>query len=108
MTTMPINRKTGPPEELAIEIMNYFLRNPNAADDLHGIAGFRLLDEAIYRHVAQVNDALEWLVGRGWLTKMSSTSSHPIFALNTAARTQAEAFVARSNQAGSADHEEES
>lgn len=108
MTTMPpIKRETGPPEELAIEILHYFLRNPNAADDLHGIAGFRLLDEAIYRHVEQVNVALEWLVARGWLTKMSSTSSHPIFTLNTAARPQAEAFVAaRSNPP--ADHEEES
>jgi len=91
---MSMNRKTRAQPDLAAEIMNYFLRNPNAADDLHGIAGFRLLDEAIYRHVAHVSEALEWLVSVGWLNKMSSTSSNPIFTLNTAARIEAEQFVA--------------
>jgi hypothetical protein len=74
--------------------MNYFLRNPNAADDLHGIAGFRLLDQAIYRHVADVSDALEWLVSVGWLNKRTSASSTPIFSLNKSARREAEKFVA--------------
>ena len=81
-------------EELAMEIMSYFLRNPSAADDLHGIAGFRLLDEAIYRHVARVSDALEWLVSVGWLDKITPASSNPVFTLNAAARTQVEQFIA--------------
>ncbi|MGH9382804.1 MAG: hypothetical protein ACRD2N_00710 [Vicinamibacterales bacterium] len=95
-----MNGKPRAQRELAIEIMSYFLRNPNAADDLHGIAGFRLLDEAIYRHVAHVSDALEWLVSVGWLIKMESTSSDPIFSLNAAARREAEEFVAGRSRPG--------
>jgi hypothetical protein len=74
--------------------MCYFLRNPDAADDLHGIAGFRLLDQMIYRHVTDVSEALEWLVSVGWLTKTRSASSGSIFSLNQASRDQVEAFVA--------------
>jgi hypothetical protein len=74
--------------------MCYFLRNPDAADDLHGIAGFRLLDQTIYRHVTDVSEALEWLVSVGWLTKTTSASSGSTFSLNKASRDQVEAFVA--------------
>jgi hypothetical protein len=73
--------------------MSYFLRNPSAADDLYGIACFRLPDQVIYQHVTEVSEALEWLVSNGWLKKMTSTSSSPIFTLNASSRRAAEKFV---------------
>jgi hypothetical protein len=79
---------------MAIGIMKYFLRNPKAADDLHGIACYRLPSQVIYQHVADVSDALDWLVSLGWLNKIKSASSSPIFSLNASRRSEAEQFVA--------------
>jgi len=79
---------------MAIGIMQYFLRNPKAADDLYGIACYRLPSQVIYHHVADVSDALDWLVSLGWLNKVTSASSSPIFSLNASRRGEAETFVA--------------
>ena len=89
-----MTRKPGAPRRVAVRIMSYFLRNPGAADDLYGIACFRLPDQVIYQHVTEVSDALEWLVSNGWLRKVRAASSTPMFTLNTAARRDAEQFVA--------------
>jgi len=74
--------------------MEYFLRNPKAADDLYGIASYRLPEQVIYQHVTEVSDALDWLVSVGWLNKTASASSSPIFSFNAASRRDVEMFVA--------------
>lgn len=88
---MTKKRQTHP--DIAIEIVDYFLRNANAADDLEGIVRFRLLDQAIFRCVSEVSETLEWLVSAGLLNKTTTISSGPIFSLNELKRNQAEKFV---------------
>jgi hypothetical protein len=73
--------------------MEYFLRNPKAADDLYGIASYRLPEQVIYQHVTEVSEALDWLVSVGWLNKMTSANRSPIFSLNAASRPEVEKFV---------------
>ena len=53
----PLNR------DMAREILNYFVRNPHAADTLEGVARWRLMDEMIRRKLDETEAALECLVG---------------------------------------------
>lgn len=94
--------KVGHPD-MAVDILEYFIRNPDAADDLEGIARFRLLDQIIYRHVGEVGDALNWLVASGLLTRTKAPHSEPLYSLNRTRRADAESFVARCKSNGIAD-----
>jgi hypothetical protein len=52
------------PESLK-ELLNYFLRNPDAADTLEGIVRWRLIEERVRRGVEEVDQVLAWLVETG-------------------------------------------
>ena len=80
-------------ENLAREILAYFLRNPQCADDLHGITRWRLLDQMIHHALHDTRDALDILVTEGYLTKESITGADPIFRLNSDRQTDALTFV---------------
>jgi hypothetical protein len=80
-------------ENLAREILAYFLRNPHSADDLHGITRWRLLDQMIHHALHDTRAALDLLVQQGYLTKESITGSDPIFRLNADRQTEALSFV---------------
>jgi hypothetical protein len=86
--------KTTP--EIAMEILSYFLRNPNAADDLEGIAQWRLPDERINRSVDETLRGVEWLVREGFLSRVQSTGTAPLFLLRAEARARAESLLAQS------------
>lgn len=83
------------PEEprLAREILRYFLRNEDAADDLEGIARWRLLEEAVYRRVDDAAQAVEWLVAHGLLHADVTASGGRIFSLEGSNRQRAEELV---------------
>jgi len=66
----------------AKEVLEYFVRNPQAVDTLEGIARWRLLREAVYRGVIETAEALDWLVAEGFLDETATTSSKPIYSLN--------------------------
>ena len=80
-------------EELAREILAYFLRNPQCVDDLKGIAKLRLIDEMIHRAVRETSEAIEWLVAKGYLEASAPTGADRIFRLNKKKRDQARHFV---------------
>jgi len=80
-------------ERLIREILGYFVRNPNAADSLEGVAHWRLLDETIHRTVAETGSALERLVAEGYLQRVPVPGSAHIYTLNPQKRKQAEQFV---------------
>ncbi|MGH9447102.1 MAG: hypothetical protein ACRD3O_15410 [Terriglobia bacterium] len=85
------------PEERAGEadVLGYFLRNPQASDDLEGVARWRLPSEVIHRSVEETSLALERLVQDGFLLKLASLGSEPRFCLNWKKRQEAEALLAR-------------
>src|SRR5215212_5045494 len=82
-------------ESLAREILNYFLRNPQSADDLEGVARWRLLDETVRGTLAETSRALDWLVSRGYLKKAPLPGSAHLYSLNRQMRRAAERFIKR-------------
>jgi len=87
------SRETEP--ERAREVLNYFLRHPQAADTLEGIARWRLMQEALQRGVEETSRALEWLVSKGFLREVSKPYSSPIYSLNHEETAKAEEFLAQ-------------
>ena len=59
--------------KLTREILNYFLRSPHAADNLEGIARWRLLEERIQRTVEETKESLDWLLEEGYLVRRPPT-----------------------------------
>jgi hypothetical protein len=76
-----------------MEVLSYFMRNPQAADNLEGIARWRLQDEIIRRKVEETRRALAWLVERGFLSENASGRADPIFTLNRAKIAEAREFL---------------
>jgi hypothetical protein len=75
------------------EVLAYFVRHPHAADDLEGIARWRLLETAVRTRVQATNDALESLVGRGFLESVPTAGGTTVFRLNAAAGDEIRAFL---------------
>ena len=87
-----------PPEKkIASEILNYFVRNPHAADSLEGVARWRLMDEVIRRKLDETEAALEWLVAQGYLTTSISPGGTATFSLNPERAGEARKFLARAS-----------
>src|SRR5215472_5397679 len=75
------------------DVLRYFTRNPMAADTIEGVTRWRLLDERIERNIAQVSQAIEWLVSRGFLVREFASPSTSIFRLNQREREGARRFL---------------
>lgn len=80
-------------EEVAKQVLRYFLRNPQSADSLEGVARWRLLEERIHHTLVETQSALEQLVADGYLRVVSVSGSENIYTLNTTKRKEAEEFV---------------
>lgn len=85
-------------DEIAEDLLSYFLRNPQAADNLEGVARWRLLSEAIHRTVEETSQVLELLVSQGLLLKIGTGGSDPVYCLNRARKADAEALLSDLHQ----------
>jgi hypothetical protein len=79
--------------DVAREVVRYFVRNPEAADTVEGVARWRLLDETVYRSVEQVARVVAWLVAEGLLVEDRLPSSRAAFRLNETARKRIDRFL---------------
>jgi hypothetical protein len=79
--------------QLARDILSYFVRNPQAADTLEGIARWRLLEEAIHQSIEGTSQALSWLVSEGFLVEISIGGRNRVFRLNPERQTSAESWL---------------
>jgi hypothetical protein len=77
------------------------MRNPEAADTYEGIVRWRLLEQAIHDTTEKTEQALSWLVSRGFLCKVSIAGSVALFRLNREKRGEAEEFLGGAERAGS-------
>lgn len=77
----------------AKQILSYFMRNPSAVDSLEGIARWRLLEEAIHRNVAETEEALCWLVKKGYLIETAQPHSGRLFRFNSKKQSEAKEFL---------------
>jgi len=75
------------------QVLSYFVLHPLAADDLEGIARWRLLEEMIISRIDETNRALAWLVAQGFL-HVHTNGPGPIFSLNPDNLDDAQAFLA--------------
>ena len=87
--------KAEPERQIVKQILSYFLRNPNAADSLEGVAHWRLLEEQVHRSVQKTEVALEWLVAKEFLQEVQTSGSTRIFRLNPERGEDAIRFVAK-------------
>lgn len=85
-----------PEWEIVKQVLNYFVRNPHAADTLEGVARWRLLEEQVRRNFQQTEAAVTWLVSRGLLEEVATAGSSRIFRLNATAHSDAVRFLADS------------
>lgn len=82
-------------EEIASEILGFFLRSPDVVDSFTGIARWRLLENAVDRSVASTEVALSWLIQNGFLSEEKIAGSESVYRLNPARRREAEGLVQR-------------
>lgn len=71
------------------QLLGYFVRNPNAADSLEGLARWRLLEEQIQNSLSQTEAAVAWLVAQGYLEECQPRGSGRVFRLNPSRREDA-------------------
>ena len=55
--------------EVVRDVLRYFVRNPEAADTIEGVARWRLLDQKIHDNLREVTRAIAWLVANGLLAE---------------------------------------
>jgi hypothetical protein len=82
-----------PDPDVVKEVLAYFVRHPHAADDLEGVARWRLLEAAVRTRVDETHDALEWLTARGFLERVTRPGSATVFRLNAGAADAVRRFL---------------
>lgn len=82
-------------EHVAKDILNYLLRHPAAADTFDGIVRWRILEEIARRNIASTEDAMRWLIEKGFLNEEKLPGGHSIYRLNEEKRKEAESMVRR-------------
>jgi hypothetical protein len=92
------NELQSPDEEVAREILRYFLRHPEAADSLAGIARWRLMQESVRHSVEKTGEALQWLIDEGFMREETRVATGKIFQLNSARRKAAEEFLRKGHR----------
>ena len=70
------------PEKAIHQILDYFLRHPEAVDSADGIAHWRLLGERSQLSLTETEEALSWLVSRGYLREVAVPGSRHVYALD--------------------------
>ena len=80
-------------QELVKDTLRYFLDHPEAIDSVEGIAKWRLMEEALRRRVAEIQEALDWLTTEGYLTSTTRPGTDTLFRLNPERLRAAQEFV---------------
>jgi len=78
---------------VAREILRFYLRNPEAADSVEGLARWRLLDERIFSTLDQIARTVAWLVAHDFLVKERTSPLREVFRLNESEREKIETFL---------------
>jgi hypothetical protein len=81
------------PKKAIHQIMDYFLRHPEAVDSADGIAHWRLLGERSQLSLTETEEALSWLVSRGYLREVAVPGSRHVYALDPEMQDKATQFL---------------
>jgi hypothetical protein len=88
-------------DEIVVDILNYFLRNPAAVDSFDGIARWRVMEEIARRSLGDTEDALRWLITGGYLQEEQVLGGKAVYRLDHDHREEASRLVSealRSNR----------
>ena len=80
-------------EEIAKQILDFFLRSPDVVDSFSGIARWRLLEDSVSRSVASTEAALNWLIQNGFLIEEKIAGSQSVYRLNPGKREEARGLL---------------
>lgn len=69
-------------KEIANEIMQYLEAHPAASDTPDGIANWWMLRQRYLRGLEKVNEALEYLVAEGLVSKRLNPDGHIVYSAN--------------------------
>jgi hypothetical protein len=75
------------------EVLSYFLRHPQSADTLEGVARWRLMEERVLTTVEETQEAIDWLVARQYLARIPTAGPAPLYAINQDKQREAEEFL---------------
>jgi len=81
------------PKKAIHQILDYFLRHPEAVDSADGIAHWRLLGERSQLSLTETEEALSWLVSRGYLREVAVPGSRHVYALDPEMQDKATQFL---------------
>jgi hypothetical protein len=81
------------PEKAIHQILDYFLRHPEAVDSADGIAHWRLLGERSQLSLTETEEALSWLISRGYLREVAVPGSRHVYALDPEMQDAATQFL---------------
>lgn len=84
-------------EPIAKDVLSYFLRNPESAESLTGLARWRLMQESVRRSVETTRSAVEWLVAEGYLQEETREGTEKLLRLDPERRKEAEDLL-KNNQ----------
>lgn len=88
-------------QNLSQAILRYLVRHPNAQDTLEGISEWWILEDRIIQKYAEVQEALTFLVGQGFVLEKRIPNAGVFYCLNIEKKRQIEKLVAtKKNQAG--------
>lgn len=77
------------------EILEFFVQNSQAADNLEGVARWRLTHLRVQSALRDTQEALDWLVSKGYLDRIAISGVDPIFRINRRMLGRAENFISQ-------------
>lgn len=84
---VPIGRR------VARDILRYLVENPEAKDTVDGIVTFWFPEGEVKWGREEIQEAVEALVSKGWMTKKSFPSSKDIYGGNSNRLEEIKAFI---------------
>lgn len=79
--------------EIVRHILDYFLRNPNAADTAEGISKWRLASDRAQYTIEDTHEAIAWLLSQGLLEEVPSAYVSGVYRLSVHSAEEATKFL---------------
>jgi hypothetical protein len=75
------------------QILRYLIEHPDAKDTVQGILRWWLPKDPVERSEEEVQEVLEVLVARGWMTKRQTITSQELYGMNKEKLNTIQAFL---------------
>ena len=85
-----MSRGQTPSRTTLSRILKYFVRHPEAFDDVEGLTRWRLIEDDVRLRLDETQRALDALVERGLLERTTPPGTAPLYRLNQAREREAQ------------------